>query len=82
LTQELASTTVHNENASQTMPALLITNALALLSTRTSAGSPDRFRGLGRLMGMLLMASLLGACMPRQLLVNSAADALTAQGQA
>jgi predicted anti-sigma-YlaC factor YlaD len=34
------------------------------------------------LMGLLLMASLLSACMPRQLLVNSAADALTAQGQA
>lgn len=33
-------------------------------------------------MGVLLMASLLSACMPRQLLVNSAADALTAQGQA
>jgi predicted anti-sigma-YlaC factor YlaD len=82
LAQELASTTVHNENASQTMPALLITNALALLSTKTSAGSPDSFRGLGRLMGLLLLASLLGACMPRQLLVNSAADALTAQGQA
>lgn len=34
------------------------------------------------LLGVLLMASLLSACMPRQLLVNSAADALTAQGQA
>jgi predicted anti-sigma-YlaC factor YlaD len=34
------------------------------------------------LMGVLFMASLLSACMPRQLLVNSAADALTAQGQA
>ena len=33
-------------------------------------------------MGALLMASLLSACMPRQLLVNSAAHALTAQGQA
>lgn len=34
------------------------------------------------LLGVLLMVSLLSACMPRQLLVNSAADALTAQGQA
>lgn len=33
------------------------------------------------LLGVLVMASLLSACMPRQLLVNSAADALTAQGQ-
>ena len=32
------------------------------------------------LLGVLVMASLLSACMPRQLLVNSAADALTAQG--
>lgn len=31
---------------------------------------------------MAMVASLLSACMPRQLLVNSAADALTAQGQA
>jgi predicted anti-sigma-YlaC factor YlaD len=31
---------------------------------------------------VLAMASLLSACMPRQLLVNGAADALTAQGQA
>ena len=53
-----------------------------MLSTRTTTESPDRLRGLWQLLGMLVMASLLGACMPRQLLVNSAADALTAQGQA
>jgi hypothetical protein len=64
------------------MPVRLFTNAVAMLSTRTSAGSPGIRSELWRLMGMLLMASLLGACMPRQLLVNSAADALTAQGQA
>ena len=52
-----------------------------MLSAKTSTGFPDSFRGLWPLLGMLLMASLLGACMPRQLLVNSAADALTAQGQ-
>lgn len=35
-----------------------------------------------RLLGLLWMALMLSACMPRQLLVNSAANALTAQGQA
>ena len=73
---------MHNGDASQTMTALPLTHAGAMLFTRTSVGSPDRFTAPWRLMGMLLMASLLCACMPRQLLVNSAADALTAQGQA
>ena len=80
--QSLVSPTTHNADAAKTMPARLFTNAVAMLSTRTTTESPDRLRGLWQLLGMLMMASLLGACMPRQLLVNSAADALTAQGQA
>jgi hypothetical protein len=64
------------------MSARLFATAVTMLNTKTSAGAFDGFTPLRRMMGLLLMASLLGACMPRQLLVNSAADALTAQGQA
>lgn len=46
------------------------------------ARKPLILSALGRLFTVVMVASLLSACMPRQLLVNSAADALTAQGQA
>lgn len=46
------------------------------------ARKPLILSALGRLFTVAMVASLLSACMPRQLLVNSAADALTAQGQA
>lgn len=82
LAQSLAFTMVHNADASRTMSARVFANTLAMPATITRTGATDPFTALWRMMGMLLMASLLGACMPRQLLVNSAADALTAQGQA
>jgi hypothetical protein len=42
----------------------------------------NRLAAPWHLLCLLCMACVLSACMPRQLLVNSAADALTTQGQA
>ena len=47
-----------------------------------SAKFSNRLAARWHLLGLLCMACVLSACMPRQLLVNSAADALTTQGQA